>query len=76
MQIEQLNRALAGCHELANRLEMVADRILGPVPQDVSKEETAPSPDTIERRMADMISYAEGLSSRLMHASSRLDSAV
>ena len=76
MQIEQLNKVLASCHEVANNLERAADRILGPVPQDVSKAETAPSPDTIERRMADVVGFAEGLSSRLMNVSTRINSAV
>ena len=76
MQLEQLDKVLSACHQHAQDIENVADRILGPVPQDASKTAGEPPSDTIERKMAMAISYAEGLSSRLLHASQRLSSAV
>ena len=76
MQIEQLEKVLSVCHNAANDIEHVADRILGPVPQDATKEGPPPSLETVERRIQHVISIAEGLSSRLMNASTRLNSAV
>lgn len=75
-QLDQLEKTLSGCHELANNIERVADRILGTEPQGVSETAGKPPVDTIERRFADAIGYAEALHQRLMHASQRLNSAV
>lgn len=75
-QIDHLLKVLSHCHEMANGIERFADRILGPVPQDVGKSaERAPS-DTIERRLAELSEMAEGLAQRLQHAQQRLDSAA
>lgn len=75
-QLEQLSKVLSSCHLGAGEIENAADRILGPVPQDVSKAEPTPPTETIERKFAELIGYAESLSARLQHASSRLNSAV
>lgn len=75
-QIEQLSKVLSSCHQHAGELELVADRILGPTPQDTSKSPGSPPSDTIEHKLEEAINYAEGLSARLQTASARLNSAV
>lgn len=74
--LERLSKTLSMCHEHAGSLEHVADRVLGPVPQDVSKGEAVSPPDNIERRLLDAISYAENLAGRLHNTVTRLNSAV
>jgi hypothetical protein len=61
---------------VAGNVERVADRILGPTPQDAGKAVPTPPSDTIERKLAEAICYAEGLYERLHAASNRLNAAV
>lgn len=75
-QIEQLEKVLSSCHQSASDLEHVADRILGPTPQDTAKASPTPPSDTIERKLDQVINYAEGLSARMVNASQRLNAAV
>lgn len=75
-QVDQLMKVLAGCHDAAGRLERVADRIIGPVPEKVQTSDGRASQETLERRLAEIVSIAEGLSGRLNNTSQRLDSAV
>lgn len=76
MQLEQLAKVLAECHHNAGNIEQAADRILGPVPQNVEKQVCTPPSDTIERRLAELIGVAEGLNGRLQDANNRLGTAV
>jgi translation initiation factor 2B subunit (eIF-2B alpha/beta/delta family) len=75
-QIDQLEKLLSECHQGASALENVADRILGPTPQDTSKATTQPPMDTIERRLGEVINVAQALVERLHNASQRLNQAV
>lgn len=75
-QLDQLASVLTECHQIAGHVENAADRIIGPVPQDGSKEGPAPVPSSIEQKLAMAISYAEHLRARLGHSSQRLNSAV
>jgi hypothetical protein len=75
-QIETLNKTLAVCHQSARDLEQIADRILGPVPENVSKDAPKPATDTIERKLTETQENLDALSGRLLHAVQRLNSAV
>lgn len=76
MQLDQLGKVLAECHNCAGAIEQAADRVLGPTPQEAEKSIAVPPADTIERRLAELIGIAEVLGVRLQHANNRLDSAV
>ena len=75
-QIDQLGKVLTACHQTAHALERVADRLLGPVPENEAKDAGRPPAGNIEQRLAEAIGYAEMLEHRLMGALRRLDSAV
>lgn len=75
-QIDHLAKVLAECHNLAGSIENVADRMLGPVPQDATKGVEKAAIDTLERRLSDTIHNAEVLVARLQSASNRLNSAI
>jgi hypothetical protein len=75
-QLDQLDKVLVECHQIAGSVEQAVDRILGPVPQDCAKEGPAPVPSSVEQKMALAINYAENLMRRLGNASQRLNSAV
>jgi hypothetical protein len=75
-QIDHLMKVLAACHDSANGIERFADRILGPVPQDVSKAAERAPADSIDRRLVELTEMAEGLAQRLQYAQQRLDSAA
>lgn len=75
-QLDQLQKVLASCHQAAQSISVAADRILGCVPQDPSKDGTAPPASTIEQRLAESIGSAEALSGRLHEALKRLNAAV
>jgi hypothetical protein len=78
MQLDQLEKLLAGGHHLATSLNSVADRLMGPVPEnaDGSKQTSPPPPSTIEQRFAMAIGNTEDLLRRLEQASRRLNTAV
>ena len=75
-QIDTLNKTLSICHSSAGEIEHASDRILGPVPQDASKGSPVPPTDTIERKLQEVIDYADALSARLLNATQRQNSAV
>src|SRR5260221_7578227 len=75
-QLDQLAKVLSACHESANSIDRVADRILGPTPQDASKGGEKPPVDTVERKLGEAIAWAENLCTRLQGVSNRLNSAV
>ena len=75
-QLDQLYKVLGDCHENTTSLEHAAERILGPVPQDPSKDSPKPPVSTIEQRFAEAIGVAEVLAHRLRNASQRFNSAV
>ena len=76
-QIDQLEKVLSGCHEFAESIEGVADRILGATPKAVGKDsQPTPPPSTVEQRLAAAIGFAEMLAARLHNAQRRLASAA
>lgn len=75
-QLDELDKILSGCHELAGDLDRAADRILGSVPQDASKSAPQPEPSSIEARLQAAIGYAERLATRLHSTSQRMNSAA
>jgi hypothetical protein len=75
-QLDQLEKVIAECHHLAGSVENAADRILGPTPQDGTKDAPRPPSSTLEQRFAEAISAAELLAHRLSSAAQRLNAAV
>lgn len=75
-QLDQMEKVLSECHQIASNIEGAANRILGPTPEDASKTAGRPPSASLDQRFAELISVAESLAHRLGAASSRLNSAV
>ncbi len=75
-QLDQLDKVLQECHQVASHISGAADRIMGPVPTDGAKSPGTPPSCTLEQRFAELIGVAEGLAHRLGQASTRLNQAV
>lgn len=76
MQLDQLEKVLAECHQLTSSVESAASRILGPVPEDDAKTTGRPPAGSLDQRLAELIGVAEALVHRLGSASQRFNSAV
>lgn len=75
-QLDQLQKLLTACHQAAVGITGAADRILGPVPQNPSKDGPKPPVNSIEQRFAEAIGSAEILSGELHDVLNRLNGAV
>ena len=75
-QMDEIEKLLNCCHEQTGRVEMAAERITGPLPQEASKDPGRPPAQSVEQRMTIINGLAESLVHRLNSAASQLDSAV
>jgi hypothetical protein len=76
-QIEMLEKALAGCHMVAERLEQAADRVTGPRPAEVRPENAGRTPPhSLEHRLGALHENAQYLTQRLNDTCSRFDAAI
>lgn len=75
-QIDQLAKVLSACQEIASSLEMAADRIIGAAPQGSEKDGPKMPLESVEQKLAGIISFAETLHGRLQRSSQRFNAAV
>lgn len=75
-QLDQLEKVLACCHEVAGGIDGCADKLMGAEPKDATGVPPTPSPMSVEGRLANAIGYAEHLMHRLNETGRRLNQAV
>lgn len=75
-QLDQIQKMLSVCHQAALGLSVATDRIVGSIPQNDSKDGTAPPAGTLEQRFAETIGGVESLAARLHETLKRLNAAV